>query len=440
MSTKNNDYTTNDVLAILDGDKSDFSEGGYTDWSEDDSMSCGDKSWSLAEAGFQNEPVLSGNEDDGCNCNGEDPEVYNSAEDIPLTARLVNNKNRSVQYIWKKKTFEPQSDKFQGKTVTATDPIGLSEIPLQYFKRFITDKMLEHIVEHTNRYSTLKHGRCANASLKEMEQLLGMYFKMGLAEMPSYKMYWENGTRYPAVADIMSRNRFKLLLGTIHFVDNEIVTDDEKKNKLWKVQLFLEMFRMQCLQVIPIQHQSIDEMMIPYKGKFGNIRQYVKGKPHPWGFKVWCRCSPSGLLHDFEVYQGRVEGRKKSEYGVGGSAVLKLCETLEKHAQYKIYADNFFTSIKLIEKLSADGFLYAGTVRQNCLGKALKSKLLPEKDLSRNGRGSYDVRVESTRSIVCLRWLDTRAVTMLSNYAGAEPMLELTKLVVGIKVLKHTFQ
>ena len=79
-----------------------------------------------------------------------------------------------------------------------------------------------------------------------------------------------------------------------------------------------------------MQHQSIDEMVVPYNGKFGNIRQYVKGKPHPWGFKVWARCSKNGLFHDFDVYQGKGGGEKKCEFGVGGDVVVKLCETLQK--------------------------------------------------------------------------------------------------------------
>ncbi len=120
------------------------------------------------------------------------------------------------------------------------------------------------------------------------------------------------------------------------------------------------MLRDQWLQVTPIQHQSVDEMMIPYKGKFSNIRQYIKGKPHPWGFKVWCRCLPSGLLHDFDVYQGKSGAQSKSNFGVGGDAVLKVCKTLPKHAHYKIFSDNFFTSFGLIKKLSDDGSFMLG--------------------------------------------------------------------------------
>ena len=113
---------------------------------------------------------------------------------------------------------------------------------------------------------------------------------------------------------------------------------------MWKLRPFLEMFRQQCLLINPGQHQSVDEMMVPYKGKCSKIRQYIKGKPNPWGFKVWCRCAPSGILHDFDVYQGNVGEQQKSEFGVGGGAVLKMCETLQKHANYKIFSDNLFNS------------------------------------------------------------------------------------------------
>ena len=66
---------------------------------------------------------------------------------------------------------------------------------MQYFKRFITQDMLELLVEHTNRYSVQKQDTCVDTSVKEMEQVLGMYLKMGLVEMPAVRKYWETQTR-----------------------------------------------------------------------------------------------------------------------------------------------------------------------------------------------------------------------------------------------------
>ena len=62
--------------------------------------------------------------------------------------------------------------------------------------------------------------------------------------------------------------------------------------------------RSNFLQLIPEEHCCIDEMMCQYRGKTSPIRQYIKGKPHPWGFKIWARTDIHGILYDFDVYQG----------------------------------------------------------------------------------------------------------------------------------------
>ena len=72
---------------------------------------------------------------------------------------------------------------------------------------------------------------------------------------------------------MISRNRFKLLLSVIQFVDNEATEEETKMDRLRKLKAFLGTFRAQCLKVIPRQRQPTDEMMVPYKGTFGDIRQ-----------------------------------------------------------------------------------------------------------------------------------------------------------------------
>ena len=61
----------------------------------------------------------------------------------------------------------------------------------------ITKEMLQLIVEHTNQYSVQKKGKSINTNVKEIEQVLGMYFNMVLVEMNAVRMYWEKETRYP---------------------------------------------------------------------------------------------------------------------------------------------------------------------------------------------------------------------------------------------------
>ena len=118
------------------------------------------------------------------------------------------------------------------------------------------------------------------------------------------------------------------MLNLLHFGDNTRVSDEDKKDKLWKIRPWLTGMRENCLKVTPEEHCSIDEMMCQYRGQRSPIRQYIKSKPHPWGFKIWGKAGISGMLYDFDVYQGG-DG-KCTQLGQGGDVVIKLTSTIVK--------------------------------------------------------------------------------------------------------------
>lgn len=117
-------------------------------------------------------------------------------------------------------------------------------------------------------------------------------------QMSGVCMYWETDTRYTSVSVVMPHNRFQSLLTSLLFVNNLTVSETEKKDKL---RPWLDSFREKCLHVVPEEHNSVDEMIIPFKGKFRSIKQNMRGKPHSWGFKVWVRTGTSGMLCDKAV-------------------------------------------------------------------------------------------------------------------------------------------
>ena len=165
------------------------------------------------------------------------------------------------------------------------------------------------------------------------------------------------------MADVMSRNKFETLLRHLHFVNNLGVTDETKKStKLWKLKPWLSSLRENFLKVSPEGFQSVDEIMVPFKGK-SSLRQYMPAKPHKWGFKLWGRSGVSGFLYDFSVYEGKAQGHEISECGGSGDIVLKLTKTLPRNAGFKIFAVNYFTRVFLAAKLLKDGFFYVGTIR-----------------------------------------------------------------------------
>ena len=81
-------------------------------------------------------------------------------------------------------------------------------------------------------YSVEKDGASVDTSVNELEKLIGMYFLMRLIQLPSVRAYWESATRFPAIADEMSRNWFQKLLSSLHSANNNEVTVDQKKIRL----------------------------------------------------------------------------------------------------------------------------------------------------------------------------------------------------------------
>ncbi|KTF86643.1 hypothetical protein cypCar_00032225 [Cyprinus carpio] len=91
---------------------------------------------------------------------------------------------------------------------------------------------------------------------------------------------------------------------------------------------------------------------------------------------------------------------------------------------YKIYADNYFTGVTLVVKLLERGIHYVGTARQVRLPNC---NLEDEKSLKKKGRESFDVRVEGNHNICTVKWYDNRAVTLVSSFAGPEPVQKIQR-------------
>ena len=105
--------------------------------------------------------------------------------------------------------------------------------------------------------------------------------KMVIGSLPSYKCYWSQSLRYSPVVDVMSRNRFRLLLENLHFVNNDEI---DKNDKLAKIRPIVDIARNQYTEVEPEEYHSVDEQIIPSKTKFSSIRQY---NPKNGALRTW---------------------------------------------------------------------------------------------------------------------------------------------------------
>uniref|UniRef100_A0A3Q3E559 PiggyBac transposable element-derived protein domain-containing protein n=1 Tax=Labrus bergylta TaxID=56723 RepID=A0A3Q3E559_9LABR len=405
-------YIENVINMIMDGNSSDIEQLGE-DGEEDEeewtpqTMHDDGSSDSSDEEDYQDESVAQ---------TSTEVEIPTTTQDTIRKESVKANAQRK-EYRWRKIKYQAPSIDFIASVEEGTED-RCDWTPYMYFKQFVTDEMLEETAEQTNLYSVQKEGKSVNTTAKEIEQVLGMYIHMGLVQMSSVRAYWEMETRLPAVCHVMSRDRFLKLLTVIHFQDNLSVSDDAKKDKLWKLRPWLQKLGEQFLCIPPEESHAVDEIMVPFKGK-SHLRVYMPAKPHKWGFKMWGRAGQSGFLYDFDICQGAENpDREKSEVGVTGEAVLKMTSTLPAGKNHKVFADNYFTSVPLVQHLKERGIHYVGTIRMN---RMKHCTMMDEKELKKNGRGSMNFRVNQENNIV-VRWYDNKAVNLISSFVGTEPV------------------
>ena len=295
--------------------------------------------------------------------------------------------------------------------------------PLWYFNQFWDDTMTNQLVEQTNLYSVQKTGTNILTHKNEIEQLIGIQLKMGIVKMPKYNSYWAGETKYSPIADVMALNRYRKLRQFLHANDNsEKDRTESKGNKLYKIDPILQSLRENCQKIEQEEFQSIDEQIVPAKTKFSGIRQYNPKKPHKWGFKNFVRAGQSGMIYDFFFYTGAASagGEKTSAKNV----VLKLCENVLTGCNYKVFFDNWFATLDLCLVLKERGILTTATIRNNRLaGCTLKS----EKEMKKDGRGSFGFQTDQNTGMVVLRWFDNKCVTLVSTYLNVDETVNVKR-------------
>ncbi|CAK6971138.1 piggyBac transposable element-derived protein 3-like%2C partial [Scomber scombrus] len=121
-------------------------------------------------------------------------------------------------------------------------------------------------------------------------------------------------------------------------------------------------------------------------------------------------------MYNFEPYQGPAGGRGEiSQLGMAGDVVMRLCEDIQDK-NHKVFSDNFFCTIPLLQALKHQGIHGTGTCRSNRLHGA-QEKLKSEKKLKQEGRGSVSV-VTSAQNITVTRWLDHSVIHVAFSCTG----------------------
>jgi len=125
------------------------------------------------------------------------------------------------------------------------------------------------------------------------------------------------------VREAMSRTMFEDILHHLHFTD-KLAADPN--DRYWKVRILFDTLNATAKKYV--KHPalvSIDEGMIKYFGP-NSLKQFIRGKPCRFGFKVWILASSAGELLACQPYAGSTTHITDYGLGQGPNVVLGLSE------------------------------------------------------------------------------------------------------------------
>ena len=131
---------------------------------------------------------------------------------------------------------------------------------------------------------------------------------------------------------------------------------------------------------------------------------------------MFARAGTSGIIYDFELHTVK-SMQLPGEFGVSGNVVLRLIQNLNAASNFKVFFDNWFSSVGLVECLKQKKIWTVGTIRLNRLKGC---KLLTDQE-QKKGRGACDFKVDLEHGVIRVKWYDNKPVHLISSYSDVEP-------------------
>lgn len=259
---------------------------------------------------------------------------------------------------------------------------------------FFSEQMIENTVIFTNiklnnyrnRYKDTSRTELGPTNATELKSLIGLLLYSSVFRSNHENadfIFATNGTGREIFRCVMSKNRFLTLINCLRFDDVETRTERLKYNKLAAISDIFDAFINNCKQNYTLgTHVCIDEMLIAFRGRC-KFRIYMPNKPNKYGLKVLLLVDADTFyVYNAYVYHGKGsdgEGLNDVEkrLGIPSQSVIRLCEGIEG-SNRNITADNWFSSIELLNELKDRGLTYLGTVKKN--KKEIPPEFQPNKD------------------------------------------------------------
>lgn len=235
------------------------------------------------------------------------------------------------------------------------------------FKLFIDDDILLHIKKCTESEAHRQLGnKDWKLSLAELDAFVAILYVRGAIGAKGLDLYslWSEAWGIPFCKETISRDRFKEIKRFLRFDEKTTRSTRLQTDKFALASDIWNKFIENCKTCYrPGQNITVDEQLFPSKARC-RFTQYMPNKPDKFGIKFWLSVDVDTkyLLNGFP-YVGKDE-TANPQLRLSENVVIKLTEPHLNKGR-NITTDNYFTSIKLAEKLKSKNTTLVGTMKKN---------------------------------------------------------------------------
>ncbi|XP_035737648.1 piggyBac transposable element-derived protein 4-like isoform X2 [Vespa mandarinia] len=242
--------------------------------------------------------------------------------------------------------------------------------PLDFFKLFFTNELVNEIVTETNNYARKKLENKTpsqysiwrawhSVTIEEMWAFIGVIINMGTMPLANLQEYWSrNDISYiPFYSNKFTRDRFNQIFWMLHL--KTIPTRDTgPRTRLQLISCFLEYINSKFLEYFsPGKEICVDESIIKFKGRISFIT-YNPKKPTKWCVRVYTMTdSNTGYICGILPYYGSFTTEKliRPDLPISARIPLHLYTMLLKKIPgtqgHHMFTDRYYTSFILAEEL-----------------------------------------------------------------------------------------
>lgn len=358
-------------------------------------------------------------------CSTEHAPSREMSDQAPPAKKPAKEKLPKLNLRWKKKNLELSELQlmFTGNKTLGSDLLEL-DTPIQYFFHLFSPELIKVISEETNLYQVQKDPNSTfRVSEADVRQFIGVVYIMSLVQLPRVTNHWSPILGTPLIQETISLNKFEKIRQSLHFNDNSknLPREHPDHDRIYKIRPLVDSLNKAYSNIPMEEHLCVDEQMCSTKSR-NTLKRYNPNKPHKWGYKVYVLSGVTGFAYKTEIETGKENVVLDGEPDLGASSnvVMRLARMIPRHQNFRLYFDNYFTSLRLLEYLAKEGILSLGTIRRNRIPDC---KLSTEKLMMKKERGYSEEYVADVNGIdvSTVVWRDNKIVSLASTFAGQKP-------------------